>query len=217
MRYKKGNIPWIKGKKHSVETRQKMSLSRKEYYKTHEHPKGNLGRNLSLETRKKMSRAHKGKIGYYRGKHRSDATKKKISEALKGEKNHNYHKIFSQETRQKIREARLKQILPKKDTSIEIILQKELNQQQIKYEKHIPVCSVCQPDIVFPKRKIAVFCDGDYWHNLPYIKRKDTHQNKILTQNGWHVFRFSGTKIRSNPRSCVNQINAVMFNMEVKK
>ena len=54
----------------------------------------NKGKNLSEETKRKLSEAHKGnKI--WLGKHHSDETKRKLSEALKGKK-------MSEETKQKL-------------------------------------------------------------------------------------------------------------------
>ncbi len=84
------------GKKHTDETRKKMS----------ESSKGNqncLGRVLSEETKLKISESNRGKIV-------SDLTKKKISENhhnVSGEKNPMYGKKHSPETIEKIRQKAL--------------------------------------------------------------------------------------------------------------
>ena len=58
------------------------------------------------------------------------------------------------------------------DTVIEVMMQDILRAHGYKFETHFRVCGICRPDIVFPEKKIAIFCDGDYWHNLPnYVKR----------------------------------------------
>ena len=49
------------------------------------------------------------------------------------------------------------------DTKIEVILRKALWNKGIRYRKNFKVCS-CKPDIVLTKYKIAIFCDGDFWH-----------------------------------------------------
>ena len=75
--FRKGNIPWNKGKKYSE------------------------------EYRKKLSEAHKGKPGNFLGKHHSEETKRKISKALKGKDNHQLGKHHSEETKQRLRKANL--------------------------------------------------------------------------------------------------------------
>lgn len=77
-----------KGKKHSTETRRKMSVSHK-------------GKVISKETRKNMSKSHKGKPSNHKNKPVSVESRRKISESLKGKKK----KPFSEEHRKKISEA----------------------------------------------------------------------------------------------------------------
>ena len=102
-------------------------LTKSEHRRLHK-----LGKNVSAETRKMMSEAHKGKIfseshkkkisealkGKHhsdetrqklseanKGKHHSEETRKKISESIKGEKNPMYGKHRSADTCKKIAEA----------------------------------------------------------------------------------------------------------------
>lgn len=49
--FKKGHVPWNKGKHHSIETRRKISEAQK-------------GRKHSEETKRKMSESHKGEKAY---------------------------------------------------------------------------------------------------------------------------------------------------------
>lgn len=60
------------------------------------------GKKHSKETKQKMSNAHKGQIAWNKGKTCSKETKQKMSEAQSGEKNSFYGKKHSEETRQKI-------------------------------------------------------------------------------------------------------------------
>lgn len=225
--YAKGElIPWNKGipsneqpffgKRHSKKTRRKMSESKKGKPKSEETKmkisKTLTGRRDSIETRLKKSRSQMGHR--YRGggtpigfKH-SDETKKKISEKAKGRKH-------SEETKRKIaiasRKIRLNRSpFPQKDTSIEQTLHDGLQKHGIKHEKHITVCNICQPDIVFSDKKIAVFADGDYWHSKEFKNgtawKKDRNQDKVLRKNGWIVLRFWGSEIESNPYRCIEKI-----------
>lgn len=65
-----------------------------------------------------------------------------------------------------------------------------------------------RPDFVFPKHKVVVFIDGDFWHGNPNKSRipksncdywqqkilgnrkRDREVNKELKRLGWHVIRF---------------------------
>lgn len=83
-----------------------------------------------------------------------------------------------------------------------------------------------KPDIVFHARKIAVFCDGDFYHgyNLEESKKKiksnqefwidriektisrDKSITKELENQGWTVLRFWGHEIKEDIDSCVDCI-----------
>ncbi len=115
------------------------------------------------------------------------------------------------EVKQKIREARLRQVFPIRDTKIEILLQEELRRRGFKFQKHIPVERICQPDIVFPDKKIVIEADGDYWHSLPKAIVKDRRNNKLLRKRGWKVFRFSETQINNNVKECINQVEKLLL------
>lgn len=77
--YVRKKVGGMSGKRHSMETKQKMSITRK-------------GKHLSMEHRQKLSEAQKGK-------HHTEEAKQKMSEARKGI-------IFSEETKQKMSEAK---------------------------------------------------------------------------------------------------------------
>ena len=98
------------------------------------------------------------------------------------------------------------QAIRSRDTKIEILLRKALWHEGIRYRKNYKVCS-CHPDIVITKYRIAVFCDGEFWHgkslerydvatNVKFwhekIKRnveRDLENTIELRDNGWIVLR----------------------------
>lgn len=106
------------------------------------------------------------------------------------------------------------QAIRNRDTKIEILLRKALWHEGIRYRKNYKVCS-CHPDIVITKYKIAVFCDGEFWHgkslerydvatNVKYwhekIRRnveRDLENTIELRDNGWMVLRFWETEIKN--------------------
>jgi len=182
------------GKKHTEESKRKMS-------------EGNKGKTHSEESKLKMSEARKGNKNSFYGRHHSEESKRKISEANKGER-------CTKETRAKLRAARLKQIIPTKDTSIEVALQAELDRRDAIYDRHVPVCGICQPDIVFSDKMVAVFADGDYWHSKEFDDGKrwenDRRQDKVLRENGWAVIRFWESEINDNASLCVDIVETAL-------
>ena len=201
--FKKGQTPWNKGipmgeeakkkmiqkktgKKHSEESKIKMSNSIRKHY---ESPEGQYSRMLISQKLKEGFKS--GKIKSHKGSNPPwfYMNEEQIKEA-----------------KRKLREARMKQILPTKNTLIECLLQKELGKRNIFFEKQLPILNITQPDILFFDKKIAVYADGDYWHNLPKAQKRDSHINKILKKNGWKVLRFWEHNIKNDVKECVDEI-----------
>lgn len=104
-----------------------------------------------------------------------------------------------------------------KDTSIETILRKELFKRGIRFRKNSPSL-YGHPDISIKKYKIAIFCDGDFWHGynweeresqiksnrdywIPKIERnmeKDIEVNHVLSHLGYTVIRVWEHEIKKN-------------------
>ena len=145
----------------------------------------NRGRkeNLSDTSRMKIVHAHKGKAPWNKGKHPY---------------------LQRPSTLNKIKAARLRQVFPTKDTTIERLLQEELSSRGIPFATHYPI--VGQPDIAFLQEQLAVFCDGDYWHNIPSQRTKDEEHNRLLEQLGWRILRFWEHEIKADVKSCANRV-----------
>lgn len=86
----------MRGRRHSEETRRKISASSRSATEETRQKMREAIRNISEESRRKMSEPNKGK-------HVSDETRKKMSEAHKGKK-------LSDETRRKMSEAKQRQL-----------------------------------------------------------------------------------------------------------
>jgi len=110
---KKGQVPWIKGKTHSAETRKKLSASHLGVRLTDEHrkniglaemghPSYTKGMKFSQETKDKMSASAKAHgAPWMKGRKLSEETRRKMSLSRMGRK-------LSEETKRKISEARCK-------------------------------------------------------------------------------------------------------------
>lgn len=125
-----------------------------------------------------------------------------------------------------------------KDTKIELILRKELWKRGYRYRKHYDKLPG-KPDIALTKYKIAVFCDGEFFHGKDWeilrprleksnnskfwIKKisrnreRDDDINKQLLFLGWTVIRFWGKDIQKKPEDCIKVIEETIFDqlMEV--
>jgi len=101
-----------------------------------------------------------------------------------------------------------------KNTKPEIILRKLIFASGLRgYRLHYELMG--KPDIVFPKRKIAVFIDGCFWHKCPkcFIKpatnrkfwkekiesnvKRDKAVNAGLRKKGWKVLRIWEHELRN--------------------
>src|SRR6056297_76653 len=65
-----------------------------------------------------------------------------------------------------------------KDSKIEVKLRKALWREGLRYRKHYSKIPG-KPDIVFIGKKVAVFCDSEFWHGKNWEERKnDFKSNK---------------------------------------
>lgn len=119
-----------------------------------------------------------------------------------------------------------------KNTKPEMMLRKALWHRGLRYRINYMKLPG-RPDIVFTKAKLAVFCDGDFWHGhnwairgIPSLEDElagysEFWQNKIrgnikrdkehtfqLESSGWKVLRFWESDILTNVDTCVNKIEA---------
>ena len=112
-----------------------------------------------------------------------------------------------------------------KDSKIEVLLRKELWSRGIRYRKNVNRI-YGKPDIVFIGKKIAVFCDSEFWHGynweerkkdfkshqefwIPKIERnmeRDAEVTAKLESEGWTVLRFWGNEIKKNTALCADII-----------
>ena len=56
--------------------------------------------------------------------------------------------------------------MPRENSSIEVVLRKELHRRGLRFRKNVRSLPGT-PDIVFTRARLAVFCDGCFWHGCP--------------------------------------------------
>lgn len=123
-----------------------------------------------------------------------------------------------------------------KDTSIELILRHALYQEGYHYHKNDKALPG-HPDIVLTKYKIAIFCDGDFFHGYDLAKtesnlktskefwskkirtnrKRDLEEDEKLVELGFIVLRFWEHEIKNNLREVLNEINTTIYKVEENK
>src|SRR3989344_4143983 len=106
-----------------------------------------------------------------------------------------------------------------KDTKVEWLLRSALWKAGLRYRLYYRIKG--KPDIVFPRKKVAVFIDGDFWHgwNWKGLKPKlknaywvnkikgNLERDKKITLNlkeeGWFVIRIWEHLLRKDAQKCV--------------
>jgi DNA mismatch endonuclease (patch repair protein) len=121
-----------------------------------------------------------------------------------------------------------------KNTRPEIALRKALWHQGFRFRVNYKALPG-KPDIVFAKAKIAVFCDGDYWHGHNWALRglkdldeelsrysefwankirrniqRDEEVNRLLADMGWRVIRVWESEIIKDISSCTQKISSLL-------
>lgn len=128
------------------------------------------------------------------------------------------------------------QAVKNKDTKIELKLRKELWNRGLRYRKNDKTV-FGHPDLVFKGKKVAVFCDSEFWHGYDWENRKNDFKsnqdfwipkierniqrnlevNKKLKSEGWTVLRFWGNDIKKNTAKCADKIEKAVKGMKPLK
>ena len=116
-----------------------------------------------------------------------------------------------------------------KDTGIEIILRKELWSRGLRYRKNCKDLPG-KPDVVFKGKKVAIFCDSEFWHGYDWNNQKnrigtrreywiakiernmerDKEVQKQLEEMGYTVIRFWGRELLDDISKCVDKIECLL-------
>ena len=124
-----------------------------------------------------------------------------------------------------------------KNTKIERKLCKALWDKGYRYRKNYTKLPG-KPDIVLTKYKIAIFCDGEFFHGKDWNKQKvrleksnnreywinkisknierDSKVDRELFQLGWVVLRFWGKDILKNIDKCIDEIEETIYDLKIE-
>lgn len=117
-----------------------------------------------------------------------------------------------------------------KNTKPELLLRKKLWHSGLKGYRLNKKGVDGTPDIVYLKKKVAIFVDGEFWHGrnwnskkkriktnknywLPKIEKnilRDEAVNMKLLYKGWTVLRFWDTDILKNPEIIIDTIRKTL-------
>jgi len=116
-----------------------------------------------------------------------------------------------------------------KNTKIEVVVFRELRKRGIYFQKHYKSIEG-NPDIALPRKKKAVFVDGDFWHGYQLKKlkarlpkgywiskiernvKRDKKNRSLLRKKGWQVIRVWEHEIEKDLDASVNRIKSFLLN-----
>ena len=115
------------------------------------------------------------------------------------------------------------QAIRSKGTLPERLIMRELKRRKVYFASYVDSI-IGKPDIVFRRKKIAVFIDSDFWHghpkrcimpktNIDYWlnkiarnRKRDKEVNCILEKDGWDVIRLWEYNVKNRFDKCINII-----------
>jgi DNA mismatch endonuclease, patch repair protein len=109
---------------------------------------------------------------------------------------------------------------------LELLIQRGLRRMGLRFQRNCRSL-LGSPDIVFPRQRVAIFIDGDFWHGwrlpawehklsefwklkLSTNRRRDQRNIRRLRAAGWTVIRLWEHEIRSDADRCIARILSVL-------
>jgi DNA mismatch endonuclease, patch repair protein len=109
------------------------------------------------------------------------------------------------------------------NTKIDLKMKRLLTENKYKFEMYPKMYG--NPDFVLKRKKIAIFCDGDFWHGYRYHEKKkpakkywkdkiegnmrrDQRYSRKLRRECWSVLRLWEHDIEKNPEKCMRKIKS---------
>lgn len=125
----------------------------------------------------------------------------------------------------------MKSLTRSRGTRPELRLRRELWSRGLRYRVNVEGLEG-KPDIVFPGKRVAVFCDGDFFHGkdwptlrgkltrranasywikkIEYNRQRDREVEIALARAGWRVLRFWESEIRSDLERVAREVEGAL-------
>lgn len=127
--------------------------------------------------------------------------------------------------------SRIMAAVRNRDTGPELMLRRELHRRGLRYRLRTDLPG--SPDLVFPRHRVAVFVDGDYWHGNTWRLRgaasfdayfagrangnfwrekigrnirRDREIDRHLTEIGWTVIRIWESDLYRDLAACADNV-----------
>lgn len=114
----------------------------------------------------------------------------------------------------------------RKDTDIEVILRSALHRKGLRFRKNFKGLPG-SPDIVFTRKKVVIFVDGDFWHGWRFEERgerlkpfwrekvarnleRDAAIDERLKELGWRVLHVWEHSIKRDLEATVTLVEQVL-------
>lgn len=126
----------------------------------------------------------------------------------------------------------------KRDSRCEVLLRRELWRRGYRFLVDVGTLPG-RPDIVFSRWRVAVFCDGDFWHGRQLRQRlkslatghnpeywvakiegnvkRDKRNSRLLVEDGWLVLRYWETEITKNPSAIADRVDSALRRIKQRK
>jgi DNA mismatch endonuclease (patch repair protein) len=120
-----------------------------------------------------------------------------------------------------------------KDGPLEVAVRSALWKRGYRFRKHVKGLPG-SPDVVFTRRKVAVFIDGDFWHGYDFEKwrdklkpfwrdkietniARDERNYRSLEAQGWTVIRLWGHEVKKDLEGCTERIVTALSHYQHSK
>lgn len=128
--------------------------------------------------------------------------------------------------------SRAKRANRSSNTRPELTLRKALHRLGLRFRlktEHLPG----RPDLIFPRARIVIFCDGDFWHGrdwdnlrcslrrranadywiakIGYNRERDIVVTRQLERDGWRVIRLWESEILQDPEGTAKRVRRFLY------
>ena len=122
----------------------------------------------------------------------------------------------------KAKRSEIMSLIRAKNTQAERTVFSHLRSKRVYFQKHYRGVVGC-PDIALPKKKRAVFIDGDFWHGKRFKEtrhkltsfwrnkistniERDIRNKRKLRKLGWKIMRVWESNLKKNPEKTLAKI-----------